>query len=109
MTGKDMLRDQIRDRYRTAALAVDASGCCNSTVCAPEEADRFGPELYDDTTQAELPRTRLVREPRLRQPGRGRRAATPAKSCWTSAPAAASTCCSPPAASDRPARPTAST
>ena len=61
MTGKDMLRDQIRDRYRTAALAVDESSCCNSAVCAPEAADRFGPELYDDTTQAELPGPRSPR------------------------------------------------
>jgi SAM-dependent methyltransferase len=54
----DDLRDQVRERYATAALTViegrgaaedaDESGCC-----APE--DGYGPKLYDALERAELP------------------------------------------------------
>jgi SAM-dependent methyltransferase len=52
----DMLRDQVRDHYARAALAVlEPAGCC-----APEQAARagdpvFGPGLYDPEQLAPLP------------------------------------------------------
>ena len=55
----DTLREEIRDRYRAAALAVD-EGCCGTTACTPEEADRFGAGLYGDDAYAELPEAALV-------------------------------------------------
>lgn len=51
---KEALRDEIRDRYRAAALAVSDS-CCGSTACTRDEAERFGPGLYGDDEQAQLP------------------------------------------------------
>ena len=57
-TDEDTLRDEIRDRYRAAALAVD-DGCCATTACAPDEADRFGAGLYEDSEHAGLPKAAL--------------------------------------------------
>jgi arsenite methyltransferase len=50
----DKLRDEVRDRYRAAALAV-SDGCCDTTACTPEESDRFGAQLYGDDDRVELP------------------------------------------------------
>ena len=49
------LREQVRDRYATAATAVtesDAAGCCPPAV---ETDDRFGGTLYTQLDRDELP------------------------------------------------------
>ncbi len=48
----DTVRDEVRDRYARAALAVlDGGGCCGPAVADPV----FGPGLYDAVDLAPLP------------------------------------------------------
>jgi SAM-dependent methyltransferase len=54
----ETLRDQVRDRYRAAALAA-GDGCCGPGACGPDETDRFGAGLYGARGQAQLPRAAL--------------------------------------------------
>jgi arsenite methyltransferase len=54
----DTLRDEIRDRYRAAALAA-GDGCCATSACAPEDAHRFGAGLYDTGEHADLPKAAI--------------------------------------------------
>ena len=69
----DTVRDEVRDHYARAALAVlDGGGCCGPAAVADPV---FGPGLYDAVRARPAPRGRRRREPRLRQPDRARRPA----------------------------------
>jgi arsenite methyltransferase len=54
LTGTD-IREHVRERYASAALAVtEEEGCCGAGGCG---ADAFGAGLYDDAAREELPDT----------------------------------------------------
>ena len=121
MTSEVDLRDQVRERYAAAAVAVTETrrealpvvdGCCgpadNASCCgATGEVDAaFGSGLYSADEQSELPAEAV-----LASLGCGNPLAvadcTPASECSIWVPAAGSTCCSPRAGSVKPASPTA--
>ena len=74
------IREHVRETYAQAARATtDAEGCgcdCGCGCSEPTETTvLFGQGLYGPGERDETSRVRRPREPRLREPGRGRRAA----------------------------------
>ncbi len=61
-TKDEALREQVREHYAAAALAVveqTGGGCCGGPAdCAP--VDEFGAARYDDAARAELPLTAVT-------------------------------------------------
>jgi SAM-dependent methyltransferase len=65
MNERELLQEQVRERYAAAAVAVSSFGrealpvlddCCGSSCCGGGEVDAaFGSELYGADEQAELP------------------------------------------------------
>ena len=99
------VREQVRARYAEAARSVaagdtEACGCGPSSCCDGDSNGSFGAGLYSELERASS-RTR----PGLRASAAATRPRSPicarARSCSTSARAAASTCCSPRGASGR--------
>jgi arsenite methyltransferase len=72
MTVGDDIREQVRERYARAALAVvesgsgcgcgSGSGCCGEaeTCCATDAGGSFGEVLYEDADRAGLPETAVL-------------------------------------------------
>src|SRR5207302_5787556 len=61
-TAADRLRDEVRERYATAARAVTdgtSSGCCgsSSSCCGDAGAGSFGEALYTADQRDDLPDT----------------------------------------------------
>lgn len=89
----DRVREQVRERYAAAALAVtqsgtnplaliEADGCCAPTVNADccggavgEIDPAFGASLYGADEQGELPAEAVLASLGVRQPGGGCRVA----------------------------------
>ena len=63
----ETIHEEVRVHYANAALQATAGGCCSG------EPETIGAGLYTALEQAELPEAAVAREPRLRQPDRGRR------------------------------------
>jgi len=51
------IKDAVRTRYRTAALAVTDASCCGPSGGASDEASGFGADLYEALDTVDLPDT----------------------------------------------------
>ncbi len=57
------VRDQVRQRYAEAALAVvnnTSGGCCDDSCCSPGAEGSFGSSLYSADEQSELPQEAVL-------------------------------------------------
>ena len=95
-TTADELREQVRERYAKSARAVtegdaEGCGCGDGGCCADAVSEDFGESLYTERAADRAAGRRGARLARLREPDRGRGAATRETPSSTWARAAGST------------------
>ena len=103
------IKDVVKEKYGQAALRVATGGssCCGASARTTDGCDPITSNLYDAGQTDALPEEAVLASLGCGNPTALAQVRIPAKSCWISDRAAASTCCSPPGASVQPEKPTA--